>query len=321
MDRVEILSSLQDCLIQDIQLKEVIHHGTYNNIVQAKWEGLVVAVKQFHNICKDECKIAEYERIHHLSHANIVRVFGIYFPTEAKLPSLVMERLECSLYDLLEQNLSTPIETKISYLHQIGLGLRYLHSRVPPIIHGRLSSKKVLISKGMEAKIIYVGAIVKAVAHKSIMQSFETNFMAPETLEMAATIDRKCGKSTDIFSFGCITLHTFSSSKPSYCVVNKFITRVLPTSELLKRNIQHLDKAVEDIILPQIVSCLKHNPSERPSINKVCDHLEILLNDKKHLSNDSLQAQSLIKEAKQLHHGHMGASKQVNGLLLNQLCS
>ena len=312
MDRVKIPSSQQDFIIQDIQLKEVIHHGTYSTVVEGKWEGLVVAVKQFHSIYQDECQIAEYERIHHLSHANIVRVFGIYFPTGAKLPSLVMERLECSLYDLLQRNLFTPIETRVSYLHQICLGLRYLHSRVPPIIHGKLFSKKVLISKGMEAKIIYIETMVNVVAHKNIIQSFETNFMAPETLEMATTINRKYETNTDMFSFGCIMLHTFSSSKPSHCVVNKFMTRMLTTSELLKRNIQHLDKPVEDTILPQIVSCLKHNPSERPSINKVCDHLEMLLTDKKHLSNNLLQAQSLIKEAKQLQHGHMGASKQVN---------
>jgi len=109
--------------------------------------------------------------------ANIVRFFGIYLAPGVTMPSFVMERLQGSLYDLLKQNPTTwpivknpthiPVEIKLSILHQIGLGLRYLHSRVPPIVCGKLSSKKVLISKGVEAKIACIGTIIKT-GHKTM---------------------------------------------------------------------------------------------------------------------------------------------------------
>ena len=51
--RVKMPLSLQGCIIQDIQLRELIHYGTYSKVVEAKWEGTVVAVKQIHDVLKD----------------------------------------------------------------------------------------------------------------------------------------------------------------------------------------------------------------------------------------------------------------------------
>ena len=64
-----------------------------------------------------------------------------------------MERLHCSLTSLLENNPVVPIGTKLSIIKDVALGLRYLHTRNPPIIHRDLSSNNALLSKGMEGKI------------------------------------------------------------------------------------------------------------------------------------------------------------------------
>ena len=296
-----IASSLPEHIIKDIELKELIHHGTYSKVVAAKWEGLLVAVKQIYDVYEKELEISEYFHLHQLSHANIVRFFGIYFPASTmKLPSLVMERLGCSLCDLLEQNVSTPIEIKLSILHQTGLGLRYLHSKVPTIIHGKLSTKKVLISKEMEAKIMYFGTLVN-IEHSSmsIKKPFEMDFMAPEKFTAA---NKTYGKKVDIFSFGCIILHTFLSNKPSYNV-GKSVIHLLTA---LKRNThftQHLDKATGDVIIGVIQNCLKHQPFGRPSVVEVCDQLETLLlkANRKGLPDNLLQA-ILMPEAANAHY-------------------
>ena len=100
-----------------------------------------------------------YIYIYIYMHPNVVSFFGIYFPPRVRIPNLVMERLHCSLNHLLERNPVIRLDIKMSILHQIGLGLRYLHTRVPPIIHRDLSSNNILISKGMEAKIADLGTI------------------------------------------------------------------------------------------------------------------------------------------------------------------
>ena len=46
------LSSLQNC-ITDIQLGRVIGEGAHGRILEAKWEGSVVVVKQIHDILEE----------------------------------------------------------------------------------------------------------------------------------------------------------------------------------------------------------------------------------------------------------------------------
>ena len=161
------LGFLNDYLIHNIQIGERIDGGAYGRIMEGKWEGTVVAVKEIHNIFNDisegqfqalkirflnECK--QSSRLHH---PNIVRFLGIYYPAGARVPSLVMERLHCNLTNFLKQNPVVSLEIKLSILHQISLGIRYLHTRTKPIIHRDLSSNNILISRNMEAKITDFG--------------------------------------------------------------------------------------------------------------------------------------------------------------------
>ena len=107
----DVPSSLRSCIITDIQLGRVIGGGAHGRILEAKWEGSVVAVKQIHAIFEEVSAqefaivrnkfLTECDRSNRLRHSNIVRFFGIYFPPGARLPNLVMERLHCSLNDLL----------------------------------------------------------------------------------------------------------------------------------------------------------------------------------------------------------------------------
>ena len=49
----DVPSSLQSCIITDIQLGRVIGGGAHSRILEAKWEGSVVAVKQIHAILEE----------------------------------------------------------------------------------------------------------------------------------------------------------------------------------------------------------------------------------------------------------------------------
>ena len=155
---------LRDFVIHNILIGDQIGRGANGRILEAKWEGIVVAVKEIHSIFMNEVSDREFqsfktsflrecEQSSRLRHPNIVRFFGIYHPPGARVPSLVMERLQCSLTSLLEKNPVVPIGTKLSIIKDVALGLRYLHTRNPPIIHCDLLSNNVLLSKGMEGKI------------------------------------------------------------------------------------------------------------------------------------------------------------------------
>ena len=310
----DIPSSLRSCIITDIQLGRVIGGGAHGRILEAKWEGSVVAVKQIHTILEEVSAqefaivrnkfLMECDRSNRLRHSNIVRFFGIYFPPGARLPNLVMERLHCSLNDLLERNPVIHLDIKTSILHQIGLGLRYLHTRVPPIIHRDLSSKNILISKGMEAKIADLGTIRLLDPNRNSPMTIAPgtqDFMPPEVLVNDPEI--KYGKELDVFSFGCIMLHTFSQQwpTPSQHVITDPVERKLIARSEIERRAQYLDKVdkvVEDVMVPLIVSCLENLPFDRPTIMEVCDQLETLVvNREQSIPDNLLQAQLMLQEA------------------------
>ena len=77
---------------------------------------------------------------------------GVYYakpsdPRTADLPIMVMELMDTSLTSFIEKNQSKIApKTKFSILHDISLGLSYLHGRRPAVIHRDLSSNNVLLS-------------------------------------------------------------------------------------------------------------------------------------------------------------------------------
>ena len=188
--------ALRDCVIDNIAIGKQIGRGANGRILEAKWEGIVVAVKEIHSIFMNEVSDREFqsfkrsflrecEQSSRLRHPNIVRFFGIHHPPGARVPSLVMERLHCSLTSLLEDNPVVPIGTKHSIIKDVALGLRYLHTRNPPIIHRDLSSNNVLLSKGMEGKIGDLGTarLVDPRRQSRMTQAPGTaHFMPPEAL-------------------------------------------------------------------------------------------------------------------------------------------
>ena len=304
---------LQTCMITDIQLGRTFSQGAYGKILEAKWEGSLVVVKQFLTIFETNAQefevlktkyLLECDRCVKLCHPNIVRIFGACLIPGVRIPSIVMEKLHCSLNHLLERRPFIHLDMKMSILHQIGLGLRYLHTRIPPVIHSSLSSKKILISKGMDAKIAFLNT-AHFIPNVNIFSGCQ-DFMPPEVLVNDPSI--KYGKELDVFSFGCVMLHTFSQQWPTpsqHIIADSIEHRTIAQSEI-KRRAQYLDKvhkAVEYKVVPLIVSCLENLPSDRPSIMEVCNQLETLLVNRQQLLPDNLlEAQLMLKEMyRQIH--------------------
>ena len=275
----DISLALQDCVIDNILIGNQIGRGANGRILEAKWEGIAVAVKEIHSIFMNEVSdrdfqsfktrfIRECEQSSRLRHPNIVRFFGIYYSPGARVPSLIMERLHCSLTGLLEENPLVPIGTKLSIIKDVALGLRYLHTRNPPIIHRDLSSNNVLLSKGMEGKIGDIGTarLVDPKKQSRMTPAPGTaHFMPPEALaEDVKNI--RYGKELDVFSFGCVMLHALSHQwpTPSQAVfINPETGLVTGGRNEVERRSKYfdgIDRSMSDVLIPTIESCLSNLP-------------------------------------------------------------
>ena len=123
-----------------------------------------------------------------------------------KLPVMVMEKMRQSLSSLVENYANIPLNIKLSILDDVCLGLRYLHSRNPPIVHRDLTPNNILLSYHLEAKITDLGVakVVSSDDQKTMTKVPSTpDFMSPEALSIRPVY----GPLLDIFSYGGVILN------------------------------------------------------------------------------------------------------------------
>ena len=156
--------------------------------------------------------LQECQLMSSLRHPNITQFLGLCFLPGTQLPLLVMERLETSLDDLLEHVPGLPISLKRSVLEDVASGLLYLHNRPSPVIHRDLTSKNVLLTSSLIAKITDMG--------NSRIVDLRGNQMARTLSKLPGTLvymppearddAHRYGPSLDIFSFGHLALYTLT---------------------------------------------------------------------------------------------------------------
>ena len=218
--------------------------------------------KQFLKECSLSQKIA---------HPNIVRCFGIYYPTRDSFPVMVMELMDESLTTYLKNQNAVNLIKSISILHDVAVGLSFLHSRNPPIIHGDLCSANIILKctgDGMLpiAKIANLGmAKVMGPYNKNaktkLSQFCGTAFIPPEKKSLLKECHEHAA-STDIFSIGCVALHIFSHKCPIPVTLDGKNVNEADCRQI------YLDMITGEAtpLKARIKACLHNDPQCRPSV-------------------------------------------------------
>ena len=189
-----------------------------------------------------------------------------------KLPVMVMEKMQHSLRQLVENYNNIPLNVKLSILDEVCLGLRYLHSRNPPIVHRDLTPNNILLSYRLEAKITDLGVakVVRSDNQRTMTKLPGTpDFMPPEALSIRPVY----GPSLDVFSYGGVILNVTTHLWPQPTDRNQFNpdTDIWEVVSEVKRRQQYLDKMTGGVanLKPLVMSCLNDNPKKRPSLTQV----------------------------------------------------
>ena len=189
-----------------------------------------------------------------------------------RLPVMVMEKMQHSLRALVEKYDNIPLNVKLSILNEVCLGLRYLHSRNPPIVHRDLTPNNILLSYCLEAKITDLGVakVVRSDNKKTMTKIPGTpDFMPPEALSKRPVY----GPSLDVFSYGGVILNVTTQLWPEPTDRSQFNldTDVWEIVSEAKRRQQYLDKMIGGAadLKPLVVSCLDDNPKKRPLVAQV----------------------------------------------------
>lgn len=257
--------------------------GSYVTVLKLKYMGLKCAGKKIHNALlmkgkqtyaakrfREECELLSQVR-----HPNIVQFLGVMFLNEGEqIPIIVMEFLPMNLSECIDKN-NIPNEVCYSILHDVALGLHYLHCHFPdPIVHRDLSSNNVLLTPNMTAKISDLGVariINISPVNKENSQLTNTpgtpDFMPPEAMAENPDYD----SSIDIFSYGVITIHMLSGMwpEPDMQPISTEDGIMEPVSEAERRS-KYIKKIGEDNPLMELMlKCIHNDPKERPTAEMI----------------------------------------------------
>ena len=214
-----------------------------------------------------------------VNYATCFVLTGLYYPSKGKFKVLVivMEKMQLSLRGFMEKHGHLPLNNAMTILHDVCLGLQYLHSRTPPIVHRDLTPNNILLCNHLRAKITDLGVArtLKAADTKAMTRAPGTpGFMPPECL-----VDNPFyGLPLDIFSFGGVILYITTQEWPNSSP-QMTINNALTSDHELQRHQQYLKKMTGafESLKPLVVSCLDNNPKNRPTVTEVLTGIQEIM--------------------------------------------
>lgn len=293
IEKVDIPTILRSHVLSGIvETGNEMGRGSYGIVYEVNYNGKLCAAKQVHSIfvgaegfpkMRDDF-VRECHLWSTLLHPNVVQFLGVYYrpQDETGLPTLVMEKMWDSLTSLAETYSDIPLHVKLSILTDAALGLRYLHSKTPPVIHCDLSPNNILVGFRLEAKITDLGVarVVKIGGSTRTMTKAPgtTDFMPPE-----AVSDRPIyGPPLDIFSYSCVILHIITQQWPrpsSWVHIDPQSRQQRLLSEVERRE-HYLKQVTSPKGLDALATlCLNGDPVQRPVIKTVSDTISKIKDD------------------------------------------
>jgi len=267
-------------------LNRELGRGAYGRVFVVKYCGMTCAAKEVHSDLIEGQQIVdmflrECHQYSKLCHPNIIQFLGVYYPAGSarrgvQLPVMVMEMMAGNLTSFVERQQTIPVDIKFSIINDVALGLCYLHSHNPPVVHRDLSPNNILLTSHNVAKIgdLVVAKVIQAGSKKTTAPG-TIDFMPPEALKSGA----EHGPSMDVFSFAGIVLHTFTRQwpSPSKPIVFDPKTRKWVALSEVERQVKYFELMTGEGagLRPLIEECLDDDPAVRPSMAVVCERIQV----------------------------------------------
>ncbi|KAF9940550.1 hypothetical protein BGZ67_007360 [Mortierella alpina] len=249
--------------------------GGFKDCYAGTYRGEEVAIGELRVQNFTEVDIAEMKHeidvLKQLRHENIIRFIGVC--TNVRHLCIVTELCQNGdLYDHMRKVRKPSFGRMIMYMYDIAMGVAYLHSRRPSIIHRDMKSMNVLISSDDRAKINDFGlARIRPRANASMHTQCGTpNWQAPEFWTSNPSYTEK----VDVYACGLIYWEILSWAELGYpyhhLTEHQLYEAVRdraerPPMEKLRKYPQSLLSLIQDM--------WAKDPKKRPSMSRVVDLL------------------------------------------------
>ncbi|XP_032105659.1 receptor-interacting serine/threonine-protein kinase 2 isoform X2 [Sapajus apella] len=265
--------------------------GTVSSARHADWR-VQVAVKHLHihtPLLDSERKdvLREAEILHKARFSYILPILGIC--NEPEFLGIVTEYMpNGSLNELLHRKIEYPDVAwplRFRILHEIALGVNYLHNMTPPLLHHDLKTQNILLDSEFHVKIADFGlskwrmmSLSQSRSSKSAPEGGTIIYMPPENYEPGQK--SRASIKHDIYSYAVITWEVLSRKQPFEDVTNPL--QIMYSVSQGHRPVINEESLPYDIphrahMISLIESGWAQNPDERPSFLKCLIELEPVL--------------------------------------------
>ncbi|OWA55050.1 putative Mitogen-activated protein kinase kinase kinase YODA [Hypsibius exemplaris] len=296
----------------------------------------------------------ELEVVLKLRHPNLVRYFTTFgraprLPNERPTWVIVMEY--CTGGNLAKFLIDTPTlsaDEVLTYYKQILNGLACLHEH--KLIHADIKPENIVVSKSlsgdivlkicdMDDPILLAGSVTISDDVKDVRGSapyFSPEMAAKWGYRMGGGRDGKTGRTTDIWSLGCVVLDLASALPTATNRVVKFIKQIVSSTSaseinfkslivktgtsaeeiirfIVEGGIRHVPESLPPNLKAVVFNCLQVNPQNRPSAEQLLAAVEG--GDLSYLMNDPITELELINMRAQVHTASVEIKPDVDGIV------
>ncbi|KZO99032.1 kinase-like protein [Calocera viscosa TUFC12733] len=220
-----------------------------------------------------------------LSHPNVLELYGISAHGAYKF-ALVSPWMEYG--DVTGYIRTYPHVKRSALVLDIIQGLSYLHSLRPPIVHGHLTGKNVLIRPTGKACLAHVGLAAvwldqvesagDSAEDSCVSPVYALRWLSPERVmpeHYGLTVPSSFIPEADIYAFGMVVYEIFAGKLPFYDFLNPWA--VLAAIHRGERP-QHpgstaRENGLSDTMWGIVQDCWQENYKERPSANELVERV------------------------------------------------
>ncbi|KAH8018830.1 hypothetical protein HPB51_012784 [Rhipicephalus microplus] len=219
---------------------------------------------------KEQEKIREvFDSLAQLEHPNIVKIHKYWMDKTREAPSHFHHRVhvqwvtEAVLKKTKRNVIKLPLQAWKRWCNQILSALSYLHSCLPPILHGNMTCDTIFIQHN---GLVKIGSVAPdAINHhvKTFRENIKNvHFVAPEygSKSTASVVT----PAADIYSFGMCALEMAALEIPGNGDSGTQITE-----EVINKTIESLENVQQKDFIRK---CLRKNPLERPTARELLFH-------------------------------------------------
>ncbi|XP_036968134.1 receptor-interacting serine/threonine-protein kinase 3 isoform X2 [Acanthopagrus latus] len=323
-------SCMVPVLIEDSSLTDwkVIGSGGFGQIYKArhqKWCCDVAIKLLHHDDGKSDSLLREIDMMRQGSSPHVIQVRGVFRGQPPQCGpliqlGLVMELMERGSLASLQTLCGTPPWPLVFRLaHQVALGVNFLHSLNPALLHLDLKPSNVLLDSDLNAKLTDFGlarfyhSVTRSSGKDSEEEGGTISYMPPEAFDLSY----RPARASDIYSYGILLWSIVTGRQPYANAKTTIVKFRIPQGDrpsLDEIRSQAAGLAGLTGLMNLMEKCWEAKPDKRPSSHKCTTETEELYKMHKHGINDAVHQvrKKLDKQEAE------GLTEQVQGIQITQ---